>query len=121
MAAKAALTGMVSNQAIIKFFVTPQRTADNRLTAPTPIMAPVMVWVVLTGILSISVRNKVKAPAVSAATPSRGVTLVIREPIVLTIFQPPDIVPNEMTVKQENATQSGKSFILVIPMSIPRV
>jgi hypothetical protein len=57
---------------------------------------PVIVWVVLTGILRYSVMNNVRAPAVSAATPSKGVTLVIRVPIVLTIFQPPLIVPNAM-------------------------
>jgi len=29
--------------------VTPQRTAERRREAPTPTMAPVIVWVVLTG------------------------------------------------------------------------
>ena len=40
--------------------------------------------------------NKVTAPAVSAATPSSGVTLVILLPIVFTIFHPPIIVPKPM-------------------------
>ena len=52
--------------------VTPQRTADKRFVAPTPMIDPVIVWVVLTGIFSASVTNKVIAPAVSAATPSNG-------------------------------------------------
>ena len=81
-------------------------------------LAPVMVWVVLTGIFRNSVRYGVNAPAVSATTPSKGVTLVMRVPIVLTIFQPPDIVPNEMAKKQENATQLGKSLMDSIPNPI---
>lgn len=78
--------------------VTPQRTADTRLVKPTPIIEPVMVCVVDTGIAKRSVISKVMAPAVSAATPSSGVILVIFVPIVLTIFQPPDMVPNEIAV-----------------------
>ena len=78
-----------------------------------------MVCVVLTGIFKYSVRYNVKAPAVSAITPSKGVTLVILVPIVFTIFHPPDIVPNEIAVKQENATQSGKSLMLFIPIPKP--
>lgn len=76
--------------------VTPQRTAERRLVAPTPIIEPVMVCVVLTGILRFSVRKRVIAPAVSAATPSNGVTFVMRVPIVLMIFQPPLSVPRDM-------------------------
>jgi hypothetical protein len=44
-------------------------------------------------------------------TPSKGVTLVMREPIVLTIFQPPDIVPTEMAVKQAAGTHVGRSLM----------
>ncbi|MNF89231.1 hypothetical protein D3C87_1734630 [compost metagenome] len=54
---------------------------------------PVIVCVVLTGIFKCSVKYNVKAPAVSAATPSNEVTFVILEPIVFTIFQPPLKVP----------------------------
>ena len=39
------------------------------------------------------VRNIVTAPAVSAHTPSNGVTFVMRVPIVFTILHPPVIVP----------------------------
>lgn len=114
-----ALTGMVKIQAVIKLLVTPQRTAESLLVAPTPIIAPVIVWVVLTGIFKNSVKYKVKAPAVSATTPSKGVTFVMRVPIVFTIFHPPDIVPKEIAVKQAKATQSGKSLMLFIPMPRP--
>jgi hypothetical protein len=71
MAASAALTGMVRIQAQSKLTVTPQRTALKRLVAPTPIIAPVIVCVVETGIPICSVKNKVVAPAVSAHTPSK--------------------------------------------------
>ena len=98
IAASRPLTGMVRIHAQSRLKVTPHRTADKRFVAPTPMIEPVMVWVVLTGIFRFSVRNKVIAPAVSAATPSKGVTLVIRVPMVLMIFQPPLIVPTDMAV-----------------------
>ena len=80
---------MVSTQAQIRLTVTPQRTAEIRFVRPTPIIEPVMVCVVLTGTLKCSVKYNVKAPAVSAVTPSKEETLVFLEPIVLTIFQQP--------------------------------
>src|SRR5687768_3906193 len=102
---------MVSIHAHNRLMVTPQRTADKRFVAPTPIIDPAIVWVVLTGIPKCSVRYNVAAPAVSALTPSSGVTFVIRVPIVLTIFQPPLIVPTAMAAKQENGTQFGTFLI----------
>ncbi len=88
--------GMVMIHAQIMLMVSPQRTADKRLVKPTPIIEPVIVCVVDTGMPKYCVKNKVIAPADSALTPSSGVILVIREPMVLTIFQPPDIVPKAM-------------------------
>ena len=41
--------GMVIIHAQTMRLATPQRTADSRFTAPTPMIAPVIVWVVLTG------------------------------------------------------------------------
>ena len=93
MAAIAAETGIVRTQAHNKLMVTPQRTALNRFVAPTPMIEPVMVCVVETGIPIFETVNKVNAPAVSAQTPSSGVTFVILVPIVFTIFQPPINVP----------------------------
>ena len=85
--------GMVITQAQMMLMVNPQRTAESLFVKPTPMIEPVMVWVVETGMPKYWVKNKVSAPAVSALTPSSGVILVIREPIVLTIRQPPDMVP----------------------------
>jgi hypothetical protein len=87
---------MVKIQAHNKLVVTPHLTALKRLVAPTPMIDPVIVWVVETGIPIWPVKNKVNAPAVSAATPYNGVTLVIFDPIVFTIFHPPLMVPNPM-------------------------
>ena len=97
--------GIVIIQAHNRLIVTPHLTALKRLVAPTPIMEPVIVCVVDTGILKCSVKNKVMAPAVSAATPSKGVTLVIFVPMVFTIFQPPLIVPKPIQKKLVNGTQ----------------
>ncbi len=58
---------------------------------PTPTMAPVMVCVVLTGIPASAVPNRVMAPAVSAQNPPTGFSLVIFEPMVCTMRQPPEI------------------------------
>ena len=97
--------GMVSIHAQSRLTVTPHLTALKRLVAPTPMMEPVMVWVVDTGILKCSVRKRVIAPAVSAATPSNGVTLVMRVPMVFTIFHPPLIVPRPIHKKLTKGTQ----------------
>lgn len=94
MPANIAETGIVSTQAHNRLIVTPHRTAETRLTTPTPMIDPVMVWVVETGIPKCSVIPSVMAPAVSAPTPSSALTLVILVPMVLTIFQPPLMVPN---------------------------
>src|SRR5437763_9411078 len=89
---------MVSTHAHTIRRAMPQRTADRRLVAPTPTIAPVMVWVVLTGIPASEAENRVIAPAVSAQNPPTGLSLVIREPMVRTILQPPKYVPKAMEV-----------------------
>lgn len=87
-------SGMVSTHAQTIEFASPHRTEDNLLVAPTPMMAPVIVWVVLTGMPAIAVPSNVMAPAVSAQKPPTGLSLVIFWPIVFTILQPPDMVPS---------------------------
>jgi hypothetical protein len=57
-AANNPLTGIVKIHAHKRFTVTPHRTAERRLVAPTPIMAPVIVCVVLTGILNFPLQIK---------------------------------------------------------------
>ena len=94
----AAETGIVKSHAQIIFPATPQRTAESLLVAPTPIIAPVMVWVVLTGIPAKDAPIIEQAAAVSALKPPIGQSLVIFVPIVLTMRQPPNIVPREIIV-----------------------
>ena len=48
---------------------TPQRTAETHRAAPTPMIAPVIVCVVETGIPRKVARNSVIAPTVSRQTP----------------------------------------------------
>ena len=90
--------GMVSTHAHTTRPATPQRTADSRRVAPTPTMAPVIVCVVDTGMPAWDVKNSVTAAADSAATPPTGCSLVICEPIVFTIRQPPVSVPRAIAV-----------------------
>src|SRR5713226_6819547 len=63
--AKAA--GIVRTQAQTICRATPQRTADRRRVAPTPTIAPVIAWVVLTGTpVCVAMSSAIAAP-VSAA------------------------------------------------------
>ena len=72
-------------------------------------MAPVMVWVVDTGMPAAEVKNSVAAAADSAAMPPTGWSRVIFEPIVFTMRQPPVRVPRPMAVWAASTTQSGTS------------
>ena len=89
---------MVKIQAHTMLPATPQRTALARCAEPTPTIAPVMVWVVDTGMPSAVARNSVSAPPVSAQKPPTGLSLVIFWPMVLTMRQPPNMVPSAMAV-----------------------
>ena len=80
--AAVAEAGIVIIQAHTMRRATPQRTADKRWTAPTPIIAPVMVCVVLTGMPARAVPQRVIAPALSAQNPPNGLSLVIFDPMV---------------------------------------
>src|ERR1700760_1124341 len=84
-----------------------QRTAETRRAAPTPTMAPVMVWVVDTGTPRKVAANSVAAPPVSAQNPCIGVSLVIRKPMVRTMRQPPIRVPSAIAAWHDSTTQNG--------------
>ena len=85
---------MVRIQAQTMLLATPQRTAESRWVAPTPMIEPVMVWVVLTGMPPMAVPMSMIAPAVSAQKPPIGRSLVSFIPMVLTMRQPPARVPS---------------------------
>src|SRR5664279_2852221 len=84
-----------------------QRTAETRRAAPTPTMAPVMVWVVDTGTPSQVAMNNVAAPPDSAQNPCIGVSFVILRPMVRTMRQPPIRVPSAIAAWQASTTQNG--------------
>ena len=99
-------TGMVSTQAQTISTVTPHRTALSRRVVPNPTIEPAMVWVVLTGMPAAAVAKSVTAAPDSAQKPPKGSSLVILEPIVLTIRQPPIRVPRPMAVWQTSTIQN---------------
>ena len=80
-------TGKVRIHAVTISNVTPQRTAENRLVAPTPTMAVLIVCVVLKGMPNRVANSIVKAAGGSAANRD-GIGWVSRSPIVLR-WQPP--------------------------------
>jgi len=68
-ALKRAVLGMVKTQVQTIFLATPQWIAENFVTAPTPMIAPVMVWVVETGAPMREEKIIAAAEAVSALNP----------------------------------------------------
>ena len=70
---------------------TPHRTAETRRAAPTPMIEPVMVWVVETGTPRIGRHEQGDRAAGLGAEPRIGVSRVIFEPIVFTMRQPPSV------------------------------
>src|SRR6185295_14136824 len=98
---------MVMIQAVTIPFATPQRTADTFFAAPTPMIEPVIVWVVETGIPSSVAANSMIEPPVSAQQPCTGVSLVILLPIVWTMRQPPASVPIAIAAWQAMTTGNG--------------
>lgn len=93
-----ALIGMVRSHAQTMFLVTPHRTALARLADPTPIIDPVMVCVVLTGIPAREQPMMVPAADVSAAKPCTGRNFATFWPSVLITPQPPASVPQAIAV-----------------------
>jgi len=103
----AAAHGIVIIQAQAILPATPQRTAVNRLKDPTPMIDPVMVWVVLTGIPKAEAKYRLIAAADSAQKPSTGLSFVTLCPMVFTIRHPPPMTPSAMAVLQATLTQIG--------------
>src|ERR1043166_10150123 len=100
--------GIVSTHAQTMRSATPQRTAESFCTEPTPMIEPVMVCVVDTGMPSEVARNSVAAPLADAQNPPTGRSLVIFMPMVLTMRQPPNSVPSPIASWHEITTQNGR-------------
>ena len=84
---------MVITHATTTFCATPQRTALARRAVPAPMMQPVMVCVVETGMPSSEALNRMIDPPSDALNPWCCDSLVMRLPIVSMIFHPPLSVP----------------------------
>src|SRR5437868_14894400 len=111
MAAMSAEQGIVSTHAQTICSATPQRTADSLRVAQTPMIAPVIVWVVETGMPNPVAMNSVIAPPVWAQKPPTGLSLVILMPMVFTILHPAKSVPSAMAAWQLVATQDGTGHV----------
>ena len=91
-----AAIGIVRIQAHTIRPATPHRTDEMRCAAPTPLIEPVIVCVVETGIPKCEAMKIAAAPPVSAQKPPYGLRRVMRWPIVFTIRHPPNSVPRAM-------------------------
>src|SRR5919198_5268991 len=107
MGAISPAAGMVAPQAHTMRRAPPQRTADSRRVEPVPTIAPVIVWVVDTGMPRKVARYSEEAAAVSAEKPPIGLSAVIFCPRVLTMRQPPDSVPSAIAPLAARITQNG--------------
>lgn len=96
MAEHSAVNGIVRNHAHIILRAVIHLTAAPFSMAPTPIIEPAMTCVVLTGIPQWAVPSRTMAEAVSAENPSIGRIFMILVPMVLTILQPPIMVPRDI-------------------------
>src|SRR5258706_8481071 len=85
----------------------PHRTAETRFEAPTPMIAVEMTWVVETGAWRCEAARMTAAPAVSAANPLIGRSLMILWPIVFMMRHPPADVPRAIAVAQATMAQTG--------------
>src|SRR5699024_496057 len=99
--------GNVKIQVSIISFTTPKLMAESRLTAPTPMIALVLVWVVDTGIPVTLASSRQKAPARSAENPWNFSSFTISIPTDLMIFSPPTLVPTPMTTEQSTISHTG--------------
>src|SRR5437899_11183114 len=103
--------GMVKIHAQMMLPATPQRTAESFCAEPTPMIEPVMVWVVDTGMPRPVARNSIIAPLAEAQKPPTGFSLVIFIPMVLTMRQPPKSVPRPIAAWQASTTQNGSGSL----------
>src|SRR4051812_12503500 len=106
--------GMVRTHAQMIVPASPQRTADTACVDPTPTIDPVMVCVVDTGIPNAVAINSVMEPESSAQKPPTGRILVMRWPMVLTMRQPPNMVPSPIVTYQAITTQAGTESSLPV-------
>src|SRR3954447_10156002 len=102
--------GSVTTQATTMLPATPQRTADSRRVAPTPMIEAVVTCVVETGTANtVAVAISTPEATVWAANPPVGVSWMIRLPRVRMIRKPPAYVPALIARAEARMTHSGTS------------
>ena len=89
---------MVMTHAVITFPATPHRTELARRATPAPMIEPVIVCVVETGMPSVEAVNTTIDQAIEALNPWCCDSLVMRLYMVSMIFHPPIIVPSPMAM-----------------------
>ena len=104
--------GKVSTQVRHISFTTPKLMALTLLTAPTPIMAVVLAWVVDTGRLSSEHSSKDEDAARSAEKPWYFYSFTISIPTDLMIFLPPMSVPAHIITAHSTIIQVSGSIFL---------
>ena len=109
IAATIAAAGIVRIHAVMMLRATPQRTAEKRRTEPTPMMAPVIVWVVETGIPAHDAPKSVHGPGELGARAADRLERRDPHPIVRTIRHPPARVPRPIAAWQRRMIQKGIS------------
>src|SRR3954467_5759930 len=101
MAAMKAAQGSVRSQAITMRWPQIQRTERTPLVVPTPRIEPVIAWVVEIGTPQLVAAMVGGGAGFAAQKPPMGCSLVMPEPMVFTIRQPPKIVPSAIAPQQE--------------------
>ena len=95
---------------------TPQRTADRRRVAPTPMIEVVVMCVVDTGTAkTVAVVTMTLDATVWAAKPPVGVSWMIRRPMVRMMRKPPAYVPALIAAAAASTTQKGTSKVSISP------
>ena len=107
-------TGKVRTHARTILPATPQRTAERRLVAPTPMMDELTQWVVLTGIPKVEAISTTVAAEVIAAKPWTGLRAVILIPTVFITRHPPKRVPMEIAPAERAIIQKGMLSLIHI-------
>src|SRR3954470_21126472 len=107
-AATAPAAGRVTTHARTILPATPQRTADSRRVAPTPMIDVVVMWVVDTGTANtVAVAIMTPEATVWAAKPPVGVSWMTRRPRVRMMRNPPEYVPALMASAEARMTHTG--------------
>ena len=99
--------GYVISQAPKMPLITVRLTALRPLVAPTPIIALLAVWVVLTGSPTFEAASITVAADMLATKPLVGSKRVILVPNVRITFQPPNAVPTPIDIPAASCIQNS--------------